>query len=186
MEDFLNYISQYIQLTDALKNAITTVAKVQKQPKSTQLVEEGKTCKHIYFLADGAIRSFLYQKGKDITHWIYDKNTMFTSWHSYVLTKPSNEYIETISEVEVVAISYEDWQNLHEHHPSLERFSRLMLEEQLALIDDFYKGYYFLTAKEKYDLLLTAFPNITQIANLGHIASMLGISQETLSRIRGK
>ncbi len=61
-----------------------------------------------------------------------------------------------------------------------------LIEEQLVYIDTYSKGYMFLSAKEKYDKLLSFFPDIDQRANLGYIASMLGISQETLSRIRGE
>ncbi len=186
MQDFIEFIKQYVFLSEEAEKAITNVIVKKKYSKNELLVEEGKTCKHLYFLSEGTVRTYLFQKGKDITHWIYPEQSIFTSWHSYILKKPSLEYIEATSDILVFAISYNDWQELYQNYPTLERFGRLMMEEQIAIIDDFYKGYYFLTAKEKYELLINVFPKITQIANLGHIASMLGISQETLSRVRGK
>ena len=77
-------------------------------------------------------------------------------------------------------------EQLYQESPQFERFGRKMYEQQLAYLDAFYKGYLFMTAKERYDLLLSVFPDVTQRVNLGHIASFLGISQETLSRIRAK
>ena len=186
MNEFINFIKQYIFLTDEAEAEIRNLAVEKKQEKGDFLIEEGKTCNHLYFLAEGVARTYFYQKGKDITHWIYPKENMITSWHSYLLRKPSAEYIELTEKAVLVSLSYDDWQELYQKYLELERFGRLIIEEQIALVDDFYKGYYFLTAKEKYELLITNFPTITQIANLGHIASMLGISQETLSRIRGK
>mgnify|MGYP000041202983 CR=1 FL=1 len=186
MQDFIDFIKKYIYLSKEAELVIKALIIEKEYTKGDLLVEEGKLCKELYFLSKGTVRTYLYQKGKDITNWIYPENSIFTSWHSYVLRKPSSEYIEVISNAKIIAISYDEWQELYQKFPELERFGRLIMEEQIALIDDFYKGYYFLTAKEKYDLLIKAFPNITQIANLGHIASMLGISQETLSRIRGK
>ena len=186
MQDFIDYIKQYISLSEEAEKEIIKVVIEKEYTKNELLVEEGKTCKYLYFLSKGTVRTYLYQKGKDITHWVYPEKSIFTSWHSYLLRKPSSEYIEITNDAKILAISYNDWQELYIKHPKLERFGRLIMEEQIAIIDDFYKGYYFLTAKEKYNLLINAFPNITQIANLGHIASMLGISQETLSRIRGK
>jgi len=70
--------------------------------------------------------------------------------------------------------------------PAFERFGRILMEEQLAFIDYYFKGVLFMTAKEKYSLLLSYFPDITQRVNLGHIASFLGITQETLSRLRSR
>jgi len=186
MNDFIEFIKQYIFLTEEAEEAILNAIVKKQYIKNDLLVEEGKTCKYLYFLSKGTVRTYLYQKGKDITHWIYPENSIFTSWHSYLLRKPSLEYIEATCDATIFAISYNNWQELYQNHPSLERFGRLMMEEQMAVIDDFYKGYYFLTAKEKYELLINVFPEIIQIANLGHIASMLGISQETLSRVRGK
>lgn len=186
MNSLIDYIKQYILLSETTERAIREVAEFQTIGKGELLLKEGKTCKHLYFLASGAVRTYFYQKGKDITHWIYPKNSIVTSWHSYLAQIPSKDYLETTEISEIIAITYNQWQELYQNFPELERFGRLMIEEQLALIDDFYKGYYFLSAKEKYQLLTTAVPEITQIANLGHIASMLGISQETLSRVRGK
>lgn len=186
MQEFLDFIRSYITLSKATEEAIIAVAKTTSYAKNEILLAEGKTSKYMYYIVSGSVRSYIYLKGKDITHWVYASNSLCASWGSYILQEPSKEYIETIDACNLIAISYEDWQKLYLNHPELERFGRLLMEQQMAIIDEFYKGYYFLTAKEKYELLLKAYPNITQIANLGHIASLLGISQETLSRIRGK
>lgn len=186
MKSFIAYIKSYITLSEEAEKEILEQVLVEEIPKGEQFLEEGKTCERLYFIAKGTVRTFHYQDGKDITYWIYPENMMITSWHSYILRKPASEYIETTEDSILLSLTYNQWQELYLKHPKLERFGRLVLEEQMSLLDDFFKGYYFLTAKEKYELLVSAFPTITQRANLGHIASMLGISQATLSRIRGK
>lgn len=183
---FISYIKQYIDLSPEAEKSINDISSATEVSKGELLLEEGKICNKLYFIEKGAIRTFFYQKGKDVTYWIYPENFIFTSWSSYLTRRPSNEYIETIDNSKIISLTYDQWQELYLKHPELERFGRLILEEQMAQIDDFYKGYYFMSAKEKYDLLISVYPSIIQIANLGHIASMLGISQETLSRIRGK
>ena len=184
MDTFINFIKQYIFLTDEIKTSIRKFALEETILKSHKIVKEGKTCNQLYFLVEGTVRTFFYLNGKDITHWIYINGAIFTSFHSYILQKPSVEYIEATENSKIVAVSYSNWQKLYKKHPELERFGRLIMEEQVASIDAFYKGYYFLSAKEKYNLLIEKYPELLQKANLGHIASMLGISQETLSRIR--
>lgn len=186
MDEFIEVIKTYIQLSSEAEIEIRKVAVTESLPKGHLIVDEGVTCRKLYFLTKGTVRSYFYQKGKDVTYWIYPENNMFTSWSSYLMKKASSEFIETTDDCETVYISYDNWQNLYNNFPELDRFGRLVMEEQIALINDFYMGYYFLSAKEKYDLVISVFPDITQRANLGHIASMLGISQETLSRIRGK
>lgn len=186
MEQFINYIKSYISLSTEAEKALRKVALEETVVKNTTLLKEGKTCNRMYFLVSGTVRTFFYQNGKDITHWISPENSIFTAFNSYIMQRPSTEYIETTEDATIVSITYDEWQELYKNHPELERFGRLIMEEQMALIDEFYKGYYFLTAKEKYNLLIESYPAVLQKANLGHIASMLGISQETLSRIRGK
>jgi signal-transduction protein with cAMP-binding, CBS, and nucleotidyltransferase domain len=186
MVEFTSLIKQYIQLSPEAEAEITRVSKVEVFPKGYLIIDEGVTCKRLYFLMKGTVRSYFYQKGKDVTYWIYPENYLFTSWPSYLMKKTSSEFIETIDACTVLSISYDTWQDLYTKFPELDRFGRLIMEEQIALIHEFYMGYYFLSAKEKYELVVSVFPDITQRANLGHIASMLGISQETLSRIRGK
>lgn len=186
MEEFLAFIRTYISLSSETERTIRSIAKEVYKNKGDLIAEEGKTSKHMYFLASGVARTYLYLSGKDITHWISLENSLITSWYSYVQEKPATEYVELIEDSKLVRLSKEDWETLYQKHPELERFSRLILEEEMAVIDEFYKGYYFLTAKQKYELLISTVPQIVQRVNLGHIASMLGITQETLSRIRGK
>ncbi len=186
MNPFISYIKKYVSISAEAEKNILDLLLHEEVPKGHVILEEGKTCRRLYFIAKGTIRTYFYQKGKDITYWIYPDATMMTSWNSYLLLKPSSEYIETTEDSVLYSLTYDQWQTLYQNHPSLERFGRLIMEESVALLDDFYKGYYFMSAKEKFELLTAVFPDVTQRANLGHIASMLGISQETLSRIRGK
>lgn len=186
MQNFIDYIKYFINLSEKAENDIKRLAIRESIEKGHEILAEGKTCKRIYFLEEGTLRAFFYLKGKDITHWVYPNNSMVTSWHSYINESPSSEYIEATEDSVLVSLTYEEWQYLFKTYPELDRFVRIVMESQIATLDEFYKGYYFLSAKEKYELLINNYPSIVHRANLGHIASMLGISQETLSRIRGK
>jgi len=186
MEEYLNYIKQYITLSPEAEKEIRSNVEIKNYEKGDQLLQEGRVCERMYFISGGTARIYFYRDGKDITFWVYPQNTIFSSWHSYILRKPALENIEVLDQTEVISLTYDQLEELYAKYPEMERFGRLIAQEQLALIDDFYKEFYFLTAKEKYELLLKYYPSITQRANLGHIASMLGISLETLSRVRAK
>ncbi len=186
MDTFLNFIRYYVPLSEPAEMALREVAKTELIKKGARVLDKGAICKRQNFVISGTLRTYFYQKDKDITYWIYPENGIFTVWHSYWHQKPSAEFAEATEDCELISIHYDQWQKLFDQFPELERFGRLYAQEQLALVDEYYRGYYFLTAQEKYDLLLSFFPSVVNRANLGHIASMLGISQETLSRIRAK
>lgn len=186
MDKLFALFKNYVALSDDLKAEIQKIAILESYKKGEIILDEGYVCRKMYFLNKGTVRTYFYQKGKDVTYWIYPDSSLFTAWPSFVNQKVSDEFIEATEPVELISISFENWKNLSEKFPEINRFGKLWMEEQMAQLHEFYMGYYFLSAKEKFDLLVTVFPSITQRANLGHIASMLGISQETLSRIRGK
>ena len=152
--------------------------------KGTRLLEAGKTCRTLWFIESGCARTFTETAQRDITSWFYPENQFLTSWHSYLLREPGFEGIEMLENGNLLEISYEAMQDLYTRFSRFERFGRLLMEEHLAFIDHFSRGYMFLSAKERYQQLLISFPDIELRVKLGQIASFLGISQETLSRIR--
>jgi CRP-like cAMP-binding protein len=184
MKNLLENIESKITLSATLKNTIDDYFKLEIVPKNKILLKENGYCKKLYFLEEGLARTYYFLKDKEITSWFYREADFFTSWASFYTQEPSNEYIETSSECQIYSIEYFKYQELLEKHPQFERFGRLLAEEQTAFIEQFSRGFMFATANEKYGLLLDYFPDIELYFKLGHIASFLDITQETLSRIR--
>lgn len=186
MENLIKNIRTKCNVTKELEQAIREAFVLEKIPKNDYLLKEQQYCRKLYYLEEGTIRSFYYDKGKDVTSWFYHEDQFFTSWYAFYSQQPGFEYIEALDDCTVYSIDYFKFQKLFETHPRFERFGRILAEEQSAFVDLFSKGYMFMTAKEKYDLLHEMFPDVSLRVNLGHIASFLGITQETLSRIRKK
>jgi CRP-like cAMP-binding protein len=184
IQNLISFIENYTSLSDAVKSKLEDVAFIKTFKKNELILSEGRTAKFLYFNTMGTVRTFYYLDGKDVTQWIYPQGSFFTSWHSYLAQEPSKESVQAIAPVSAIGISYNNWELLCNEFHEINTFLRLLYAHHLSSIHDFYKGYYFLTAKEKYALLLNVFPEIILTSNLGYIASMLGISQETLSRIR--
>lgn len=185
MFPFIEYIKSFIQVSKALEDDILNLLKFETVAKGDTIIKGGRVNTRMYFLEQGTCRSFFNKDNKEITYWIYPQNNVVTTWNSFINQTIATESFEAIETCKLCSLTYDQWNSLMQKHSEFETFYRILLEGQIAGIDEFYKGYFFMTAKEKYDLLITAFPNVTQIANLKHIASMLGVSQETLSRIRG-
>jgi len=183
---FLSYIKSQISVSPELEEALSTYFKKEEIRKGEILLREDSYCRRLYFLEKGTVRTYYYHDQKDVTSWLYHERLFFTAWYSFYLQQPSFEYIETLEDCTVFSIDYHNYQTLLNQFHDFERFGRLIAEEQTAYIDYFSKGFMFLSAKDKYDALLSIFPDVELRVKLGHIATLLGISQETLSRIRSK
>lgn len=186
LSSFLNYIRSKIHLDTALENIIVSVCDITKHKKGDLLIQQDQVAHRVYFIDEGSARTFYYHDGKDITSWMYREDQLMTCWSSFYSMSPSHEILQITEDATIISISYDKLQELYASYPRMQEFGRLMVEEQLIFIDQFFKGFMFMTAKEKYELMLSSFPDAPLRINLGHIASFLGITQETLSRIRGR
>ena len=106
--------------------------------------------------------------------------------YAFIAQKPGYEGIELLESCVLYSISYAQLQTLYRKYPALNLAGRLLTERYYLELEERTRSLQFQTATERYALLLAQQPGLLQRASLGHIASYLGISQETLSRIRGK
>lgn len=186
MELLFDHIRQYCQLGKSALKSLSTVLKKIELTKSDFLITEGKICRHIYFLERGCLRGFYNLDGKDITYWFAFDNDFVTSFFSFITQKPAVENIQLIEDCTLWSIAHEDLQMLYQKHADIERLGRIMTERYYVMLEERFLSNHFKEAKERYDNLMTHAPHILQRVPLGHVASYLGISQETLSRIRSK
>lgn len=140
----------------------------------------------MYFLEKGCVRGYYNLDGKEVTYWFGFEHSFVTSFYSFISRKPAFENIQLIEDCTVLAISYDDLQKLYDKYPEIERLVRIINENYYVRLEERFVAAQFKTAKERYAGLLDFSPHILQRMPLGYIASYLGISQETLSRIRGK
>lgn len=186
MQTLLQYISTRCYVDTELREKINTSFERIELSKGTSLLKQDQVAKKIYFVEKGALHTYYYHDGKQITSWFYTEDHFVSSWYSFYSQKPAFEEIVSLEDCVLYSVSFDQYQKLIADFPSFGNFARLLAEESLAFIDYFSKAWSYLSAKEKYNLLLQYLPDIEQRVKLGHIASFLGISQETLSRIRGK
>ena len=155
-------------------------------PKNYYLLKPGKTCKHIWFMTKGAARYFYTNdQGKEMNTWFSLDTEIISDTTSFVKQQPSEESIQLIEDSEIYAIDYIALQNLlQKHHSFAIWYIKLVEKHYVSQIEDRISDLQFLDAKQRYQKLLSLYPNITNRLSLGNIASYLNITQETLSRIR--
>lgn len=180
------YISSIIPLSEAIESSILKIAVSITVPKNVNLIETGKLCSDIYFIEQGLIRGYYYDEAKEITGWFAQENEFASGFYSFVTGKPSFEIIETLEDCELIKINKKDLFDLYDQFPQTERIGRMITENYYIKLEERFISIQFKTAKERYLHLMQHKPSLIQRAPLGQIASYLGITQETLSRIRAE
>jgi CRP-like cAMP-binding protein len=186
MEALFNQIKQYCTLSAALQTQLGSVLHPVELTKGSLLAQEGRVCQHLYFLENGCARGFHNLDDKEVTYWFAFENNFVTSFFSFITQQPGIENIQAVEDCVLWRLSYADLQRVYKSHPEMERVGRIMIEQYYVMLEERFVRNHFKEARERYDLLMEAHPQWVLRLPLGYIASYLGISQETLSRIRGK
>ena len=183
MEQLIAYIEETVKLNDDAVIALRELADEEFFPKNRYILREGERCDRIWFIKKGMVRKFHLRDGKEITTWIHTENDTFTSLPSYANDIGSDEFIQACEETETISITKTNSKKLARIE-AFSEFSNTMMAREFAKIDFHTKIINSKDAKGRYEYIREIAPEIIKRAKLGHIASIIGISQETLSRIR--
>ncbi|MDJ1469957.1 Crp/Fnr family transcriptional regulator [Cytophagaceae bacterium DM2B3-1] len=154
--------------------------------KSDFLLKQGQMCHSLSFVCTGLLRTYsLNEGGSEVTTHFGYHDSFVVSFPSFRNQHPSFENIRALTDSQLLVIEYKDVQDLFNHLPKWESIYRKVIEEAYACMEERNYILQMLPAGKRYELLIqNAHPVILQKAQLGYIASYLGITQETLSRIR--
>lgn len=153
-------------------------------PKRYQLVKEGIFCKYAYFIEKGLTRSFWLVDGEEITTSFAGEGAIVFSMDELYYNRISEEFVETIEDVEAYRISITDLRHLFETNIEFCNWGRIIHQNEYRRLHRSHKERLTLPAKERYEEFKKQFPDVCKRANLGYIASYLGITLPTLSRLR--
>lgn len=184
MKEFIEYILRFGNLNEQQIDFISGKAEIVKLKKNDYLAEAGKTVKQIAFILEGVIRICYYDnKGDEITRYFFDKNHLLYS-PEFMTGMPMPEYWQAVTDCRLVVFSIRDWKELSDtiigwdeiiqkvtaknHSEKLDRRSSLVAQD----------------ATTRYTEFLAKFPTLANQIPLSYIASYLGITQSSLSRIR--
>lgn len=155
-------------------------------PSKAILLEEGKIAEKLYLIRKGCLRLFFYDKGNDISFQFFFEEDFVASFDSLYKRTPSLFYLESIEPTELTAIRREDFFNLINNNLSFRQLYEAKLIDRFHAYQQLFLSRIRNTPQQRYEELLKEYPYLIQRIPQHYIASYLGITPVSLSRIRNR
>jgi CRP-like cAMP-binding protein len=185
MKEFINYILQFGTLNQHQIDLILKKATELELKKENYFSEAGKISQQVGFVLDGIIRVCYYNnKGEEITKYFIDENNLVVDLESFENEIPSTAYVQAITDCKLLIFSKKDWRELLDTiigwdvivNKIVSKALRQKVERRSPLVSE--------DATTRYLMFLEIYPNLVNRVPLSYVASYLGITQSSLSRIR--
>jgi CRP-like cAMP-binding protein len=186
MVALFKFFKKFNTLSKEAEKAIAEISKEVTVKRNSDLQTIGHTCKTIYFLKKGVARIYYFKEDIDITESFSFENSIVVRFESLFTGRPSKKAIQVLEDSDFIAINSPELFKLYDKHPDIERLFRKIFEASLVETVNRVESIQFHTAEERYKVLIKEAPNVLKRVPLKYIASYLGITPVSLSRIRGQ
>lgn len=184
LKGFLNFLDKIQHLSPEGQDAILSLCSLVPVAKNQNLQEIGQKCRTIYFVKEGLARIFYLKDGIEVTEYFAFENDLIIRAESLFKDKPSTKAIQALENTIFIGFPAEQLFSLFDQFSEIERLFRKIIEQAYVNTVIRMEAIQFHSAEERYAQLLAEKPNLIQRISLKHIASYLGITQVSLSRIR--
>ena len=186
LAQFINHISQIIPLSIELQQRLEHDLEIVEVPKHDIILKEGQRCDHVSFVLEGLLRAYYLKDGEEICSRFIAENHICFSVISFYTRKPSYEFIEALEYSVLARIRYEALERLYTDFPEFNFVSRKWTEHYCSMSEQRLFLLRRQTTEERYHSFVEIYPTLLQRVPLKYIASYLGMTTETVSRIRKK
>jgi CRP-like cAMP-binding protein len=180
------FIRTIVQPNEEEWEAFRNIVHTRTLKKKEHLLEEGQVCRFIAFLNSGVIREYSYQNDRETTVDFVSENQFTSDYQSFLLQAPSKQYLEALTDVDLLILKKDAINALYDKYKVWERFGRLIIEQIFCIAEGKRKKIIATSHEEQYKNFVAAYPQIVQQVPQYYIASYLGLSAEHLSRLRKK
>jgi CRP-like cAMP-binding protein len=185
VNEFKQFLKTIVPITDEEFSDSMAFFSEQKLQKGDFFVERGRVCRRIAFILKGTLRTYyMNEKADEITTCFCTENSLTTSYKSFILQQPSDLTLQAMEETQLLTIDYKSLQKLYAKSGVWQTIGRAVAEREYIVMEQYASVLNNETAKEKYLRLLKEQPTVLQKAKIENIASYLGVTRRTLSRIR--
>lgn len=187
MPDLAQKINEIIQkISPEAQKGLDDLLVYKDFSKESFLLSEEQICQNCFIIEEGVARKFTYSADKEFTTELYFKDDLAVSFESFCYQKPSTEFIQAITDLKVIQINFNSFQKLKSEFTELVQLDLAIAEYYTIWLEKRFMEFRTQSATERYQNLLTREPHYLKHLKLTIIASYLGISLETLSRIRSR
>lgn len=177
-------LEQHVELTDEAYALLEGIGTEKVAKKNAVVLEPGKAVKKMFFLKKGLMRGYKWVDGKEYTHHFYSSGWFATDFHSFLTGAQSELHITCLEECTFVEFNKSELERAYESSHSLERLGRVVAEKAYLATVEKLANMQLHNLAEKYELLIRSNPEIIQRVPQKYIASYLGVSEQSLSRIK--
>lgn len=185
-DNIINSIKQMTGFTDGELGIVLKHFEAKSIKKKTNLLETGETAKEVYYILNGCIRLFYEKDGEDISAYFFTEKMFAGAYDSFISQKPSRHSIETLEDCQVLSISYRALQELFIEFPKMNEFVRKVLEERFVSLHELFTSQILDSPEERYLNLQKEKPDLINRIPQHQIATFLGVTPVSLSRIRNR
>jgi CRP-like cAMP-binding protein len=186
MDSLFRTLDQIHKLSNESKTAFAAITTTRNLPKGSILLYPGAVSSRLFFIKKGIARTFYLKDDKDVTDCISPENTFSASITSYLTHEPDRRCIELLENSTVIEIPRNELDTLVSQYRDIQALCHKWSNAAIVQLQQRFDDFHFATAAERYKKFVDRNPTVVQRIPLGIIASFLGITQETLSRIRAQ
>ncbi len=184
-----NALNSFKQLTGFSESELAIVLgyfETKNVIRKTTLLHAGDIANEVYFISEGCIRLFCEKDGQELSTYFFTENMFAGTYDSFISRRPSRYSIETLEDCQVLTLSYDILQELYVVFPKMNEFVRKSIEDRFVILHDLFTSYLLNSPEERYISLQKERPDLLNRVPQHQIASFLGITPVSLSRIRNR
>lgn len=179
-------IQTYFGVRQENLNQISTLFKSTTMKKGDYFLKKGQYCDKLSFVKTGMLRIFVAMEEKEVTQWISTPGYFVTDLSSMIFETPARWTIQALTDVELYTIYKEDYRKIGNLIPEWHHLEKLFIAKCFGMLEDRIFSHLSMTAEERYQFFFEQNSALFNQVPLQYIASMLGMTPETFSRIRNK
>jgi CRP-like cAMP-binding protein len=186
MTELENYIKSYFGVTEGDLSRISTFFELTTLEKGGYFLKSGRVCNKLSFQKSGLIRVYVETAQKEITQWISTQGYFVTDLNGLIFNQPSKFEIQALSDCELYTIKQADYNKLGQIIPKWHELEKRFIAHCFIYLEERIFTLLSKTAEERYQLLFEQNKHLFTQVPLQYLASMMGMTPETLSRLRKK
>lgn len=180
-------IKSYFGIIDSEElSAITSLFNLETMKKGDYFLKTNKKCERLSFIQSGFLRIFIETETKEITQWISTKGYFVTDLSSFIFNQPARWTIQALTDIEIYTIKKSEYDKIKTVIPKWTELEKLFIVHCFTTLEDRIFSHLSMTAEERYKFFFENNKELFNQVPLQYIASMLGMTPETFSRIRKK